>query len=92
MLGAITHNEYVVADLLSRGITLVESVEDINPESTVIIRAHGISPDIREKLKSKKCDVIDCTCPYVEKFTELSGRRVRKEKVSSSPEQRVTRK
>ena len=71
MLGAITHNEYVVADLLSRGITLVESVEDINPESTVIIRAHGISPDIREKLKSKKCDVIDCTCPYVEKIHRI---------------------
>ena len=71
MLGAITHNEYVVADLLSRGITLVESVEDIDPESTVIIRAHGISPDIREKLKSKKCDVIDCTCPYVEKIHRI---------------------
>ena len=71
MLGAITHNEYVVADLLSRGMTLVGDVEEIEPDSTVIIRAHGISPDIREKLKSRNCDVIDCTCPYVEKIHRI---------------------
>lgn len=71
MLGAITHNEYVVADLLSRGMKLVENVGDIEPDSTVIIRAHGISPDIREMLKNRNCDVIDCTCPYVEKIHRI---------------------
>src|SRR5665647_860706 len=67
MLGAITHNESVVSDLLSKGMVLADRVDDILPQSTVLIRAHGISPDIREELISKGCDVIDCTCPYVEK-------------------------
>lgn len=71
MLGEITHNEYVVADLLARGMILAQNVEDIKPGSTVIIRAHGISPDVREKLASRDCDVIDCTCPYVEKIHRI---------------------
>jgi len=71
MLGAITHNESVVSDLLSRGMTLAETVDDILPDSTVLIRAHGISPEIREVLSEKGCDVIDCTCPYVEKIHRI---------------------
>ena len=71
MLGAITHNESVVSDLLSKGMVLADRVDDILPQSTVLIRAHGISPDIREELISKGCDVIDCTCPYVEKIHRI---------------------
>jgi 4-hydroxy-3-methylbut-2-enyl diphosphate reductase len=82
MLGSITHNEYVVSDLISKGITLAESTDDISSDSTVLIRAHGISPDIRKKLLEKHCDVIDCTCPYVEKIHQIvrdadaNGKRV----------------
>ena len=71
MLGAITHNEYVVSDLLSKGIILAENAEDILPDSTVLIRTHGVSPKIREILSAKNCDVIDCTCPYVEKIHRI---------------------
>ena len=71
MLGAITHNEYVVSDLLSKGMILAENAEDILPDSTVLIRTHGVSPKIREILSAKNCDVIDCTCPYVEKIHRI---------------------
>ena len=71
MLGPITHNEYVVSDLISKGMTLVENTDDILSASTVLIRAHGVSPEIREKLKNKNCDVIDCTCPYVDKIHHI---------------------
>jgi len=74
MLGAITHNEFVVSDLLSKGMVLVDDVEDILPDSTVLIRAHGISPAIRNEILSKRCDVIDCTCPYVEKIHRIVSR------------------
>lgn len=71
MLGALTHNESVIEDLLSRGILLVDTTEEILPESTVIIRAHGIRPDIRRVLTDKGCDLIDCTCPFVEKIHKI---------------------
>jgi len=74
MLGAITHNEYVVSDLLSKGIILANEASDISSDSTVLIRAHGISPEIREVLLTKGCDVIDCTCPYVEKIHRIVRR------------------
>lgn len=80
MLGAITHNETVVSDLLSQGMVLVENVSEISPNSTVLIRAHGISPAIRAELIAKGCDVIDCTCPYVEKIHRIVRRADREGK------------
>ena len=80
MLGAITHNETVVSDLLSQGMVLVENVSEISPNSTVLIRAHGISPAIRAELIEKGCDVIDCTCPYVEKIHRIVRRADREGK------------
>ena len=71
MLGPITHNETVVSDLLSKGFQLIESPEEVEPNSTVLIRAHGISPDVHKKLDEKACVVIDCTCPYVEKIHRI---------------------
>ena len=71
MLGAITHNEHVVQDLLDQGMILVNSVDEITPDSTVLIRAHGISPEVREQLLGKNCDIIDCTCPFVEKIHRI---------------------
>lgn len=71
MLGEITHNESVVSDLLSRGIIFAQSLEEIQPNSTVIIRAHGIAPDIRSAIAEKNCDIVDCTCPFVSKIHQI---------------------
>jgi small subunit ribosomal protein S1 len=71
MLGAITHNEHVVSDLLDKGMILAENVDQVSPDSTVLIRAHGISPEIRDALAAKNCDIIDCTCPYVDKIHRI---------------------
>jgi 4-hydroxy-3-methylbut-2-enyl diphosphate reductase len=71
MLGEITHNEKVVADLCADGMLLVHDTEEIEPDSTVLIRAHGISPDVRSALESKNCKIIDCTCPFVTKIHDI---------------------
>ena len=74
MLGAITHNEIVVADLLDKGYQLAESVDEISPGSSVVIRAHGISPSVRKELERLDWDVIDCTCPFVSKIHRIVHR------------------
>jgi 4-hydroxy-3-methylbut-2-enyl diphosphate reductase len=71
MLGPITHNETVVSDLISRGVILADELSDITPESTVLIRAHGISPAIRKRLEELSCIIIDCTCPFVKKIHQI---------------------
>ena len=71
MLGEITHNEIVVSDLLQQGLLLEDSIDKIEKESTVLIRAHGVSPAVVESLREKNCKILDCTCPYVYKIHEL---------------------
>ena len=66
-LGPLIHNESALAELEKRGLCTVEEekLEQIPDESTVIIRAHGVSPKVTEALERKKCNVIDATCPRV---------------------------
>ena len=71
MLGELTHNAKVVGDLTDRGFEIVQDASDVPENSTVIIRAHGVSPDQKEILKSKGCKVIDCTCPFVQKIHNI---------------------
>ncbi len=78
MLGEITHNETVVADLISKGMVLVNKPEEISDNSTVVIRAHGVSPLALEILKTKNCDIIDCTCPYVDKIHNIVSKADKK--------------
>ena len=41
MLGSIIHNVHVVAELEALGARQVDSVEEVRPGETVIIRSHG---------------------------------------------------
>ncbi|MBO4496402.1 MAG: bifunctional 4-hydroxy-3-methylbut-2-enyl diphosphate reductase/30S ribosomal protein S1 [Clostridiales bacterium] len=71
MLGEITHNENVVGDLLSKGMLLVHEPEEVDEGCIVLIRAHGVTPKVREVLASKNCRIVDCTCPFVNKIHKI---------------------
>src|SRR5512136_1518172 len=63
--GPLIHNPQTVELLKKRGIIPVKDIEGIEEGTTVIIRAHGISPQERDTLKKKKVMIIDATCPRV---------------------------
>ena len=71
-LGSIIHNDYVINDLKKKGVTTIEEkgksrlelLDKIN-EGTVVFSAHGVSPLVYEKAKSKNLNIIDATCPMV---------------------------
>jgi 4-hydroxy-3-methylbut-2-enyl diphosphate reductase len=65
-LGQTVHNEGVIADLRARGIRTVDTIDAIEPGSSVVIRAHGVTPDVRERAVARGLDVIDGTCSWVE--------------------------
>ena len=65
--GPIIHNPQVVSEFERDGIVAVDSILNVKPGSTIIIRTHGIPPAIEEKFKKKKLKVIDATCPFVKK-------------------------
>ena len=68
--GPIIHNEEVVNDLSGKGVVVVENTEVLKtlPAGTIIIRSHGVSEAIQEKLSSYGHKIIDATCPYVKKI------------------------
>ncbi|MDD2393699.1 MAG: bifunctional 4-hydroxy-3-methylbut-2-enyl diphosphate reductase/30S ribosomal protein S1 [Eubacteriales bacterium] len=71
MLGRLIHNKEVINQLMTKGMKLAVDPEDVTPGSTVLVRAHGIPPEVLRKLKEQGADVIDCTCPYVRKIHNI---------------------
>ena len=64
-LGKLVHNQNVVDMLEGKGITTVDSIEDVPNGATLIIRAHGAPPETYKRAKEKGLTVVDATCPYV---------------------------
>jgi len=80
-LGSLIHNPKVLDDLRALGVNAITygqlmTGRIINKDSSVIIRAHGISPGLEMYLRSKVTNIIDATCPRVKanqlKTQELS--------------------
>ena len=63
-LGPLIHNPQVVAQLAERGIRAVESPEQA-VEGSVIIRSHGVTPQVRREIEARGLPVVDATCPHV---------------------------
>jgi (E)-4-hydroxy-3-methyl-but-2-enyl pyrophosphate reductase len=64
-LGQVVHNEGVVRDLQDLGIQTVETLDDVDHGAAVVIRAHGVRPDVMERAESRGLEVIDGTCTWV---------------------------
>jgi 4-hydroxy-3-methylbut-2-en-1-yl diphosphate reductase len=63
----IVHNAHVVADLERRGVVFVDEVEEVPEGATVVFSAHGVSPAVRAEAAARRLNVIDATCPLVNK-------------------------
>ena len=64
-LGQVVHNEGVIADLEALGIETVESLDDVDHGAAVVIRAHGVRPEVMERAAERGLEVIDGTCTWV---------------------------
>ena len=69
--GMLIHNNDVISDLTENGVGCVENINDIPENSSVIIRAHGISEAEHKRLEEKNVNIIDATCPYVKKIHNI---------------------
>ena len=67
--GPIIHNEEVVKEFESHGVQVMDEnrIDDYAP-GTVIIRSHGITKAVEDKLNALGHNVIDATCPFVKKI------------------------
>lgn len=64
-LGQVVHNEGVIADLDALGIHTVASLDDVDRGAAVVIRAHGVKPEVMARAEARGLEVIDGTCTWV---------------------------
>ena len=64
-LGPIIHNPQVVQSLHEKGVRSIDSLTEMPEGGTVIIRTHGVAPEVYQQAESKGLTVVDATCPLV---------------------------
>ncbi|MBI4595227.1 MAG: 4-hydroxy-3-methylbut-2-enyl diphosphate reductase [Candidatus Tectomicrobia bacterium] len=65
-LGPLIHNPQAISLLESKGVKVIEDLEDANSvEDIVVIRAHGVPPGRKEEMKVRNLRIKDATCPKV---------------------------
>ena len=72
-VGPLIHNRHVVDLLSKKGVKVIDDVSEAGG-STVVIRAHGVAPDVREQLKRDGVTFRDATCPHVKKVQSIVKR------------------
>ncbi|MBN2796375.1 MAG: 4-hydroxy-3-methylbut-2-enyl diphosphate reductase [Clostridia bacterium] len=68
--GQLIHNDQVTQKLAEKGILLIESIEPIT-SGDVIVRSHGVGKSFYDACEDKNLNVINCTCPFVEKVHRI---------------------
>ncbi|NCB63465.1 MAG: bifunctional 4-hydroxy-3-methylbut-2-enyl diphosphate reductase/30S ribosomal protein S1 [Clostridia bacterium] len=71
MLGPVIHNDHVISELEQKGISCVQTAEEVPLGCTVILRSHGEAKTVHEALRDRGCTVLNAACPNVTKIHEL---------------------
>jgi 4-hydroxy-3-methylbut-2-enyl diphosphate reductase len=63
----IVHNLHVVRDLEAQGAVFVERETEVPEGAVVVLSAHGVAPSVYVNARARHLEVIDATCPLVNK-------------------------
>ena len=70
-LGPIIHNRHVVHRFQEMGVRVIQQPEEAKPGDTVIIRSHGVSREVYQRLEAQGATIVDATCPFVKRIHKL---------------------
>lgn len=76
-LGPIIHNPQMVERLRTEGVGTVDTLAEMK-DGLVIIRSHGVGPEVYEEAAARGLDLVDATCPHVKK-AQLSAKLLSEE-------------
>jgi len=71
-LGPLIHNPQVIERLRADGLEPVDDISRI-AGGKVLIRSHGIHPELLAALKAKGVEIVDATCPLVKKAQQSAA-------------------
>ena len=77
-VGEVVHNKEVVNYFKNKGLIVTNSLEEVPNNEKIIIRAHGATKEMYDKMREKNLLVFDLTCPKV-----LNIRNIIKEHLNS---------
>ena len=63
-LGPLIHNPQMVDRMEDMGAKVIGPDDDL-PPGVVVLRSHGVPPEIEEKVRAKGHKILDATCPFV---------------------------
>ena len=69
--GNVVNNKIVVDDLESKGLKRFKDSSQLERNSNVLIRAHGITLSELDAYETLQCKMIDATCPNVKKIHDI---------------------
>lgn len=72
-LGPIVHNDTVVSDLQQRGARIINDPSELEPDETLVIRAHGVPKAVSDQADAQGNEVIDATCPFVARIHRIAA-------------------
>lgn len=72
-LGPLIHNQIALEKLKEKGLEILSEsqIDSLDNDCVVIVRAHGVSPRVLDRIKARGARIVDATCPRV----ALSQRR-----------------
>lgn len=68
--GPLIHNPQIINLLEQKGVSVLTDPSHVEP-GTVLIRAHGVPPHVKDSLKEIGFTVVDATCPRVIKVQTI---------------------
>jgi len=71
-LGPIIHNPQAVDELSRKGLKLLKQLpEKFDRNTTIILRTHGLTAQLQQKLSRAPVNLVDTTCPFVCRAQEI---------------------
>ena len=78
--GPLVHNDHVLQHLADRGVRVADDLQGLEENVSVVIRAHGVLPEVYRCLQSlKNVAIVDATCPFVKRMQKIAHRHAQKD-------------
>ena len=69
--GPLIHNKLVTDDLESKGVSILNNLDEATENDVLIVRSHGEGKAFWDEVRKRNLNVIDATCPFVSKIHAL---------------------
>ena len=71
-LGPLIHNPQEMQRLSKRGFRVIESLDEAGAGGILLVRSHGLGPDVVEQARARGLRIVDATCPLVRRVQTLA--------------------